>query len=200
VDVEARPLTAEHIDAAVGVLTRGMLDNPIHVAVFGDDPGHRARALGRLFAGQMPLQSEPLEAVRDGVTVGVCGLAPPGECIGDLVRALDGNLPALSEDAGEQARIAIWLGDWGGRDPVDRRHWHLGPIAADAPLQGQGVGSVMMEAFCRRVDDAGEDAYLETDKDVNVRFYERFGFETVAEAIVLDTPNWFMIRSAGAPG
>jgi GNAT superfamily N-acetyltransferase len=195
-DVEARPLIAEHIDAAVGVLTRGMRDNPIHVAVFGDDPAHRGRALAGLFASQMPLQSQPLEAVRDGVTVGVCGLAPPGECIGDLVRALDGKLPVMSDDPEEQARIATWLGDWGGRDPADRRHWHLGPIAADAHLQRQGIGSVMMEAFCRRVDDAGDDAYLETDKDVNVRFYEKFGFETVAETVVLDTANWFMIRSA----
>jgi predicted N-acetyltransferase YhbS len=106
----------------------------------------------------------------------------------------------MSDDAEEQARIATWLGDWGGRDPAGRRHWHLGPLAADAPLQGQGIGSVMMEAFCRRVDEAGEDAYLETDKDVNVPFYHRFGFELVAADHVLGVQNWFMRRSAGAPG
>jgi GNAT superfamily N-acetyltransferase len=126
----------------------------------------------------------------------VCGLAPPGECLGDLYRAMDGAIPPISDDAGEQARIGEWLTAWASRDPADTRHWHLGPIAADAPLQGQGIGSVMMEEFCRRADEAGDAAYLETDKDVNVRFYERFGFETVAEATVLGQPNWFMSRAA----
>jgi hypothetical protein len=35
-------------------------------------------------------------------------------------------------------------------------------------------------------------SYLETDKEINVRFYERFGFEIVGKANVLGVPNWFM--------
>ena len=54
----------------------------------------------------------------------------------------------------------------------------------------------MMRVFCARMDAAGEDAYLETDKPVNVGFYERFGFEVVGEEDVLDVPNWFMLRRA----
>jgi hypothetical protein len=53
-----------------------------------------------------------------------------------------------------------------------------------------------MEVFCARVDAAGEVAYLETDKLVNVRFYERFGFEVIGEQEVLRVPNWFMRRAA----
>jgi hypothetical protein len=41
-------------------------------------------------------------------------------------------------------------------------------------------------------------AYLETDKQVNVPFYERFGFRVRAEATILGTPNWFMIRPAAS--
>jgi GNAT superfamily N-acetyltransferase len=183
------------MDAAVGVLARGMRDNPVHIAVFGDDHDYRLDALTRLFSAQMPMQSQPLHAVRDGETVGVCGLAPPGECLGDLLRALAGRVPPMSEDAAEQARIEAWLGDWGGRDPADLRHWHLGPIAADAHRQRQGIGSVMMEEFCRRVDEAGDAAYLETDKDENVSFYMRFGFTIVGAATVLGSQNWFMQRA-----
>jgi hypothetical protein len=29
-----------------------------------------------------------------------------------------------------------------------------------------------------------------------VKFYENFGFETIASAPVLETPNWFMKRSS----
>jgi hypothetical protein len=53
-----------------------------------------------------------------------------------------------------------------------------------------------MQAFCAKMDATGEVAYLETDKDVNVRFYKRFGFEVVNQEEVLSVTNWFMIRRA----
>ncbi len=58
------------------------------------------------------------------------------------------------------------------------------------------MGSKLMRVFSVQMDAAGEDAYLETDKPVNVRFYERFGFEVVGEEDVLGVPNWFMFRRA----
>jgi predicted N-acetyltransferase YhbS len=59
-----------------------------------------------------------------------------------------------------------------------------------------GIGSKLMRVFSARVDAAGEDVYLETDKPTNVPFYERFGFEVVSEQEVLGVPNWFMLRRA----
>ena len=44
--VEVTPLTPTDVPAAVGVLARGMRDNPIHVAVLGPDPERRERLLG----------------------------------------------------------------------------------------------------------------------------------------------------------
>jgi predicted N-acetyltransferase YhbS len=88
-----------------------------------------------------------------------------------------------------------WLDAWQRHDPKER-HWHLGPLAVDAHLQGEGVGNRMMRVFCAKMDAAGEDAYLETDKPANVRFYERFDFEVVGEEDVLGVPNWFMLRRA----
>ncbi len=67
-------------------------------------------------------------------------------------------------------------------------------MAVDAHLQGIGVGSKLMRSFCAKMDAAGEDAYLETDKPENVRFYERFGFEVIGEKEVLGNSNWFMLR------
>jgi ribosomal protein S18 acetylase RimI-like enzyme len=58
-----------------------------------------------------------------------------------------------------------------------------------------GVGSKLMRPFCAQMDDAGEDAYLETDKEIIVRFYERFGFKVISgEEEVLGIPDWFMFR------
>jgi GNAT superfamily N-acetyltransferase len=194
-DTEVRPLTSEHMDAAVGVLARGMRDNGNHIAVWGDDPDYRVQALTGFMGATLPLAAEPVVGVREGQVVGVCGIAPPGSCIGDIFRALGGEVPPFSEDPGEQARIAEWLTDWGKRD-LEEPHWHLGPLAADLPLQRQGIGTVLMDRFNATVDAANGVAYLETDKPENVGYYERFGFETVAEAPVLGVTNWFMRRPA----
>jgi ribosomal protein S18 acetylase RimI-like enzyme len=187
-------ITESETADAIGVLARGMRDNPIHVAALGDDPGHRVHALTQLFSGMIPMQPEPLRAREGGEVVGVCGFLSPPEC---MVHAFGGlpadQFPPMLEDAGEQARLVEWMQAWGARDP-DEPHFHLGPVAADAGQQGRGIGSALMRAFCERVDRDHALAYLETDKAENVGFYERFGFETVAKADVIGVPNWFMRR------
>jgi GNAT superfamily N-acetyltransferase len=171
-----------------------MRDNPMHLAVFGDDGPERVELLGRMFGMMMPRQTEAFRATRDGELVGVCGAAPPGACIGAWAGSL-GAMPPISEDAGVQARLGEWMGAWAARDS-EIEHWHLGPVAADLDKQGQGIGSAMLEAFCAKVDDARAAAYLETDKPENVRFYERFGFQTTSEAEIVGTRSWFMARAA----
>jgi hypothetical protein len=54
----------------------------------------------------------------------------------------------------------------------------------------------LMVEYCGRLDHLAAVGYLETDKAKNVAFYEKFGFATVTEAPVLETPNWFMRRPA----
>jgi ribosomal protein S18 acetylase RimI-like enzyme len=92
--------------------------------------------------------------------------------------------------------MGSWISKWSARDP-DEPHVHLGPLAVDAHLQGQGIGSLIMEEHARRLDAAGQTGYLETDKQENVGFYERFGFVVVGEEPVLGVPNWFMRRQSG---
>jgi len=188
-------ITESETADAIGVLARGMRDNPIHVAALGDDPAHRVDALTQLFSGMIPMQPEPLRARENGEIVGVSGLLIPPEC---MIHAFGGlpadQFPPMLDDADEQARLVEWMRAWGGRDP-DERHFHLGPVAADAGKQGRGIGTALLEAFCTRVDQDAAVAYLETDKAENVGFYARFGFETVAEADVIGVPNWFMRRS-----
>ena len=195
---EIGTLGGSEIGDAIGVLARGMRDNPIHVAALGDEPALRERRLRRMFGAALSALDLPMLAARqaDGTVVGVCGMPAPGACrpsAGQALRVLPRLLPN-----GPRAtlRTARWLGAWGKRDP-ETRHWHLGPVAVDAHLQGLGIGSRLMQAYCARVDAAGEDAYLETDKPENVRFYERFGFEVIGEEEVLDVPNWYMLRRPG---
>jgi predicted N-acetyltransferase YhbS len=90
------------------------------------------------------------------------------------------------------------LAAWGERDP-DEPHSHLGPLAVDKHLQGRGIGSQVMNEYCRRLDLSSEVGYLETDKRENVPFYERHGYAVVDQADVIGAPNWFMIRQPQSP-
>jgi len=69
-------------------------------------------------------------------------------------------------------------------------------VAVDRPLQGRGIGSAMLEEVCARIDRTGGLLYLEADKPENVRFYQKYGFQTIVEAPVLGVRNWFMQRPA----
>jgi sulfur transfer protein SufE len=42
-----------------------------------------------------------------------------------------------------------------------------------------------MTTFCERVDECNGKAYLETDKQKNVRFYQRYGFQVNSDSQVL---------------
>jgi ribosomal protein S18 acetylase RimI-like enzyme len=195
--LEIGPLDVSEVGEALEVVTRGMRDNPTHVSAFGENPEVRERRIRRLFSGAFIVLDLPrhMLAARsaDGEIVGAMGIIPPGECRPSAAQQLR-LLPRLLANGPRSAgRTAKWMGVWNRHDPTER-HWHFGPLAVDAHLQGMGIGSKLMRVFCARMDAAGEDAYLETDKPINVCFYERFGFEVVSEEEVIGVTNWFMLR------
>jgi hypothetical protein len=49
--IEVRDLRPDEVPAAVGVLARGMRDNPLRVAAYGPDPERRFRCHARLLRG-----------------------------------------------------------------------------------------------------------------------------------------------------
>ena len=112
---------ASEMADAIGVLVRGMRDNPQHVAALGDDPAHRSEALKQLFGGMIPMQPEPLRASESGGVVGVCGFIPPSECIVHTFGSLSvDQFPPMLDDAGDQARLVEWLQVWAGAIPTSR--------------------------------------------------------------------------------
>jgi len=193
--IVAADLGRDRFGEALGVLTRGMRDNPVHVAAFGPDPERRRRALERLFGAlfRIKVDQTPICAMRDETIVAATGVAPAGTCQ-PSGREAAAFLPVVAGlGPRTAARTSRWISAWSRRDPPEP-HVHLGPLAVDAGLQGQGIGSILLAEHCRRLDAAGEVGYLETDKEQNVAFYARQGFETVDEAQVLGVPNWFMRR------
>jgi ribosomal protein S18 acetylase RimI-like enzyme len=81
--------------------------------------------------------------------------------------------------------------------PVES-HWYLATIGVDPELWGRGIGTGLLSAWLQMVDADLEPAYLETDVDRNIRFYERAGFAVVEELRILGVGIWTM-RRPGRP-
>jgi len=64
---------------------------------------------------------------------------------------------------------------------VPRHHWYLATLGVDPERQGQGIGSALIRQVLERADADAVFCYLETEKQENVRFYRRHGFEVAAE-------------------
>jgi hypothetical protein len=53
-----------------------------------------------------------------------------------------------------------------------------------------------MRAVCAWLDEGTRRAWLETDKERNVRFYTGLGFEIADKATVVGVETWYMRREA----
>lgn len=79
-----------------------------------------------------------------------------------------------------------------------RPHYYLFAIGTRPAHQGKGVGGALMNAGLERADAEHMSAYLESSKESNVAFYQRFGFEVME--VISPTggcpPLWAMWREA----
>lgn len=189
-------LKAEDVAAAARLLGRAYRDNPLNVALLGDDPEVRTRAGVKIQAARIAAMEGAVVARRDGEIVGVYGVEPPG----GLVMSAEGRRQMASAFAeagpGVMALAGEMLAGFAQHSPRGQ-HWKLGPVAVEPALQGSGIGKRMVEHFCARMDARQLEATLDTDRPENVRLYERYGFEVVTEAPVLGVQMWFMRRAPG---
>lgn len=180
------------IPEAARVLSVAMLDNPLHAALFqGNDENVRLEIekMFRKLFGELP---GIVFLAKDGPTL--LGVMRMKSCDGR--QAPDG--PEGPPDENDlDWRKTVWLREWGRHDPTDP-HWHLGPIGVLPTQQGAGIGSQLMQRFCREVDACRACAYLETDLEKNVRFYEKFGFKIVSRSAIFDVKNYYMARPSTA--
>ena len=74
-------------------------------------------------------------------------------------------------------------------------HWYLALLGTDPAVQGRGVGSALLEPAMQQADAEGVSCYLETQKEENLPFYGRHGFEVLHVVSVPGSPTvWGMRR------
>jgi len=190
-----RALERDEYLQAAAVAARALRDAPTSVASYGDDPMERMARIHRTFVGVFEDSRVPqLGALCDSCPIGVAMATPPGRCVGSLFRSRAPAALASGEPPpGDPAREQVFWASWAEQDlPED--HWHLGPVGVEPEFQGLGIGGEILRQLCSVLDSDGSVGWLETDKEINVRFYDAHGFEVVERATILGVPTWYMRR------
>jgi ribosomal protein S18 acetylase RimI-like enzyme len=64
--------------------------------------------------------------------------------------------------------------------------------------QGKGHGGKLVKEFITMTDKVNIPIYLETETEINVKFYEKYGFKTLEQINlpIINQPMWVMIRDS----
>ncbi|NNK85015.1 MAG: GNAT family N-acetyltransferase [Desulfobacterales bacterium] len=180
------------IQESARVLSVAMLNNPLHIAVFqGKGEKERIEIEKMFYELFIELPGIVLLAKEKQNIIGVMRMK---SCAG---RKATGAAKDAKDENNVGWRKSVWHTEWGRHDPLEQ-HWHLGPIGVLPTYQRSGIGSILMDRFCKEVDTCLAKAYLETDLDKNVRFYEKFGFKVVSESEIFDVKSRYMLRPSRA--
>lgn len=75
--------------------------------------------------------------------------------------------------------------------------WHLRLLGVDPSVQGNGLGSALLDASLRDIEDLGLPMFLESTSPASRRLYERHGFVVLGEIQEgTSPPIWPMLRNA----
>jgi ribosomal protein S18 acetylase RimI-like enzyme len=189
------PIRPDEYQEASELLGSAFIRTPFTSKVMG---GRSPKLEKKLQTGmRMMLEKKPGKVVvskDNGRIVGVMRMAKWPDCQNSSPRGLE-MVPMILVARGAALRLRKFRKIWGEHDPK-KPHWHIDPIAVLPGMQGQGIGSQLLQYFCDHVDDRNLPAYLETDQEPNVRLYKRFGFEVVEIEPIFSMTNWFMWRPA----
>jgi hypothetical protein len=118
---------------------RAYQDNPLTIALIGNDPELRRRVNEVIFGLRLAaMEPPPLAALDAAEVVGVCGFDPPGgsgkaaEDQRKLREALSVGGPDIL------MRAMSMLREWERRTPKEP-HWHLGPVGVEPARQEAGT-------------------------------------------------------------
>lgn len=193
--VHVRAMENADLASALEVIGKAFATQPNMLAVSGGKPVS-PKKLAFAFEGRFKnLPGRLFVAELDGRIVGAMRMVEWPGCQASLSQTLK-MMPSMLKSVGglgEVSRGMKLLDTWKRHDPK-QPHWHLDPLGVTPELQGKGVGSRLMEAYCGIIDEKRMAAYHETDRLENVPFYERFGYTVVAEEEILGARNWFMRR------
>lgn len=130
----------------------------------------------------------------DGEAAGACLWYPPGtmkhsfrETMAESLPFLPAGIPRL----GMASRLQRLITSNWPKEP----HFYLSVLSVSPESQGQGHGSALINPGLQAADRAGLGCWLETQRESNIPFYARFGFQLRKKVEVEPgVPLWLMWR------
>jgi GNAT superfamily N-acetyltransferase len=205
VSITDAPLTRREVDEAAVVAARAFQTDPFFEYL---SPGSVARARGlalycHTLCAHLAPSSRLLTARRDGRIVGVGLWVPPGAFPFPLPLQLRQTLGALRAlyrvppSIPKGMRYLLAMEKAHPKEPL----WYLQLLVTDPEHQRQGVGAALQREVLETCDREGLSAYLETQKEDNLVYYRRFGYEVVGElAPIRGGPQLWRLQRTPRPG
>ncbi len=192
------PLADSQLQQTVDVLARAFCSNPLNRAVVqSDDPDrcfHSNRHSMRTLLPMARLHGQVLVAALDGEVAGGLVASPPGRFPLPPPPPMDRLRFLMRQGWSVTRRWEVVFETLDALHPVEP-HWYLGVLGVDRFAQSRGVGAALLSRWLAGVDRDAMPAYLETDSEGNVHFYERVGFSLDGEISILDVRVWRMKRA-----
>jgi GNAT superfamily N-acetyltransferase len=175
-----RDVAAADADPLAAVLGRAVADDPVWRWMFPRRPERMAAMFAMLLRhAHLPNGVSEL-AEQDGEVLAGALWDPPGRWRISVSTQLK-QLPALLRVLGGRTFTVLrGLGEIERAHPIEP-HWYLAVLGTDPAAQGRGLGSALLRSRLSRCDDTRFPAYLESSKEENVPYYERFGFRVTGE-------------------
>jgi GNAT superfamily N-acetyltransferase len=190
-----RTATADHVPRLAGALADAFINDPVYTWMLPGGLRLNAR-LRAMFTAELEQYGLPQGTVWttagcDGAVVAL----PPGAWEMPKSITLTQALTwarALGRRLLLAARVKRAMEERHLREP----HFYVRIVGVRTALQGQGLGSALMQPTLQRADSAGLPTYIEASSERSAALYERLGFRHID---VLDLPEggppvWLMRR------
>jgi GNAT superfamily N-acetyltransferase len=195
VSIEVAPVTADRVKPVAASIARGFLDNEVWVWIV---PSERrlARLLPRYYAMLIRRVFIPRgEAwMTEDAKAGALWYPPsedPHLTAREQLREIFTLLPIGVRGLLRGARSEDTMRKHHPSEP----HYYLLTLSVDPEHQRRGHGGALLRPVLERADAERMPSYLETQRESNVPYYARFGFELTERVDIPDGPPiWLMWR------
>jgi GNAT superfamily N-acetyltransferase len=187
------------VPAVADAVARGFQDNEIWAWTIPDER-RRARLLPRFYRARLRHLYLPRgEAwTVPGQRGGAMWLAPgePRHRLRDELAKMAALGPAFGLEGARRGRA---FDDLTAAHAPTEPHFYLEVLSVDPGHQRSGYGAAMLRPLLERCDAERAPAYLETNRESNLPYYNRFGFELLRKVhLEGGPPVWLMWREPGA--
>jgi ribosomal protein S18 acetylase RimI-like enzyme len=195
---EVVPITPPLVRGAARAAAEGFMDNEIWVWLIPRRwqlrrllPRHYRAMIRRVYIPRGAAWTTP-------DTAGASLWFPPGTLEMSARERFAEVLSLLPEGIDSFRRASRWEELIAEHHPRES-HWYLQTLSIEPASQRRGAGTALIRPGLERADADGVGTYLETQRESNIPYYRRFGFELTGEISLEDSPPlWLMWREPGA--